>query len=80
MSHRHAAHAHHVVEAFEAMLSESGRQHVGTRHFEELAILIESAIEAALVQEMEATADMLEKMSHDIRLSAEHFERPDKPD
>lgn len=74
MTHRHQEHARQVVERFSEMLSESGRQHVGKGHLDELSLLIESAISSAVLEEMETAADKLDKLAHEMRKSAEHFE------
>ena len=61
------------------MLSESGRQHVGQAHFDELSLLIESAISSAVLEELEAAADKMDKLAHELRNAAEHFDAPDQP-
>ena len=74
MTKMHSKHADQVVQRFRDMLSDSGRQHVGERHFDELSLLIESAIDTAILEEAEAWADQLEQMAHRMRHSAETFE------
>ncbi|HID50224.1 MAG TPA: phosphatase [Chromatiales bacterium] len=76
MTHRHLNHAQQVVERFRDMLSESGRQHVGQAHFDELSLLIESAISSAVLEELEAAASKMERLAHELRSSAEHFDVP----
>lgn len=73
MNRKHFPHAQHVVETFKHMLSESGRQHVGEKHFDELGLLIESAISTAVLEDMERAADALEDMAHKMRNNAEHI-------
>jgi hypothetical protein len=73
MTRKHVPHAQHVVEAFKAKLSDSGRQHVGDRHFDELALLVESAISTAVLETMEHTADSLVTMAEKLRKEAEHI-------
>lgn len=79
MTHRHLTHAQQVVERFRDMLSESGRQHVGQAHFDELSLLIESAISSAVLEELEAAADKMDRLAHELRSTAEHFDAPDQP-
>lgn len=73
MNRKHMPHAQQVVDNFKGKLSESGRQHVGEKHFDELALLIESAISTAVLEEMERAADSLEAMAHRMRNNAEHI-------
>jgi predicted Co/Zn/Cd cation transporter (cation efflux family) len=76
MSRRYAKHATEVVERFKELLSPSGRSHVGENHFSELAMLIESAITTSVLEEMEQAADQIDKLAHDLRSHAEHYEAP----
>lgn len=73
MNRKHMPHAQHVVDAFKNKLSDSGRQHVGEKHFDELALLIESAISTAVLEEVEHAADALEEMAKKMRNNAEHI-------
>lgn len=73
MAHKHLAHAQNVVESFKQKLSATGRQHVGERHFDELTLLIESAISTAVLEALEHTADRLEGVAEEIRRSAEQI-------
>jgi hypothetical protein len=74
MTHRHAAHAERVVDSFRELLSESGRQHVGEKHFEELMLLVEAAISSAVLTEMEWAADRTDELAHRLRNYAERFD------
>ncbi|MCG6935757.1 MAG: phosphatase [Proteobacteria bacterium] len=76
MTHRHLTHAQQVADRFKNMLSESGRQHVGQAHFDELSLLIESAISSAVLEELESAADKMDKLAHELRSAAEHFDPP----
>jgi hypothetical protein len=78
MSHTQAKHAKQVVETFKNLLSESGRQHVGVHHFDELELLIESAITSAVMEEMEGCADKMQELAQEIRFKAEHYDKPAK--
>ncbi|RLT96896.1 phosphatase [Ketobacter sp.] len=75
MTQKQTQHAQQVVDAFKDKLSKSGIEHVGQKHFEELQLLIESAIDAAVFLEMERVADQVSSLAHSIRNSAEHFDR-----
>jgi predicted Co/Zn/Cd cation transporter (cation efflux family) len=74
MSKNQTQHAQDVVNAFKEKLSKSGIEHVGQKHFDELQLLIESAIDSAVFLEIESVADKVDSLAHQIRNSAEHFE------
>ncbi len=78
MTHRHTEHAQQVVERFQDMISESGRQHIGQKHFDELVLLIESAMSTAVLEELEIAADQMNALAHQMRNYAEHFDKPKK--
>jgi len=73
MTHKHLAHAERVVNSFKEKLSQSGREHVGDRHFDELSLMIESAISTAVLEEMEHAADRIHTVVESIRKDAEHL-------
>ncbi len=73
MTHKHLSHAERLVDTFKKKLSKSGRDHVGDKHFDELALMIESAISTAVLEEGEHTADKLQDMVDSIRKGAEHL-------
>jgi len=75
MSHRHQQHAHEIVERFKEMISESGRQHIGKTHFDELALLIESGISSAVLDELETAANKMDDLAHQLRNYAEEFDK-----
>ena len=79
MTKPQAKHARTIVETFKSRLSPSGREHVAQVHFEELEMMIESALDSVLVEELENIADRLEAMAGAIRKSADHFDAPDMP-
>jgi hypothetical protein len=67
-------HAWQVVDHFKAMLSATGRQHVGEKHFQELALLIEAAIDSALLEENANCVSELEQVLDRMKRRGEHFE------
>ena len=73
MTHKHLPHAERVVNTFKDKLSKSGREHVGDKHFDELALMIESAISTAVLEESEHAADRLQELVNSIRKGAEHL-------
>ena len=74
MSKSQTEHAQKVVASFKEKLSKSGVEHVGQKHFDELQLLIESAIDSAVFLELENVVDKLETLTHDVRRSAESFD------
>ncbi|PIE24017.1 MAG: phosphatase [Neptuniibacter caesariensis] len=74
MTMKQAQHAQNVVSAFQAKLPASTVDEISDVHFAELALLIESAISAAVLQEMEKTADKIDVLAHEVRHFAEHFD------
>ena len=73
MTHKHLPHAERVVNTFKDKLSQSGREHVGDKHFDELALMIESAISTAVLEEVEHAADRIHEVVESIRKGAEHL-------
>ena len=73
MTHKHLPHAERVVNAFKDKLSQSGRDHVGEKHFDELTLMIESAIATAVLEEIEHAADKVHDVIESVRKEAEHL-------
>ncbi len=73
MTHKHLPHAERVVDAFKQKLSQSGREHIGNKHFDELTLMIESAISTAVLEEVEHAADSIHDVVESIRKEAEHL-------
>lgn len=74
MSKSQAAHAERVVDQFKSLLSATGRQHVGEKHFAQLALLIESAIDSTVLEENAHYVAELEKIVSRMKRSGEHFD------
>ncbi len=74
MTHRHAKHANQVVEHFKQALPDSTRKHIGAKHFDELALMIESALSATVLEALEQAADRVEALATGLRRSAEEFD------
>jgi len=73
MTHKHLPHAERVVNNFKGRLSQSGRDHVGDRHFDELTLMVESAISTAVLEAVEHAADSIRDVVESIRKEAEHL-------
>ena len=74
MTMKQTEHAKKVVESFQAKLPEAMVRDISEAHFDELALMIESAISAAVLEEMEKAADKIDLLAHNIRHFAEHFD------
>lgn len=66
-------HAQEITNRFRELVENAGDS-LNVEHYDELSLLIEAGIDAALVDYMELTATNLEKLAHEIRHSAEFFE------
>ncbi len=66
--------ARKVVDHFKQVLSASGRKAVSDTHFEELELMIESAIEAAILEDVANYAARLEKVIAEMKRSASTFD------
>ena len=66
-------HAQEIANRFRELVEDAGDS-LDARHYDELSLLIESGIDAALIDYMDSVALKLEKMAHDIRHSEEFFE------
>lgn len=66
-------HAQEITDRFRDLVESAGDV-LNAEHYDELSLLIEAGLDAALVDHMEITATNLEKMAHNIRHSAEFFE------
>jgi len=73
MTHKHLPHAERVVNVFKEKLSQSGREHVGDKHFDELTLMIESAISTTVLEEVERAVDRIHDVVESIRKDAEHL-------
>jgi hypothetical protein len=67
-------HAERVVGHFRESVSESARKYIGERHFEELVLMIESAIDAAVLEELANHVQQLERVVAHMKHSAERFD------
>lgn len=66
-------HAQEITNRFRELVEDNGDR-LDDNHYDELSLLIEAGLDAALVDYMETTANKLEKMAHDVRHSAEFWE------
>jgi len=73
MTHKHYSHAERVVNAFKEKLSNSGREHVGDKHFDELTLMIESAISTSVLEQVEQAVDKIQETVTAIRKDVEHL-------
>ena len=76
MTEQQTAHATKVVNRFRAMIGDTCSQQLDEEHWEELVLLVESAMDAVVLDAEEKICDQLEDMVKKIRSDAEHFDRP----
>ncbi len=69
----HTNHAQEITNRFREMVEENDDR-LKDSHYDELTLLIEAGLDAALFDYMEATAKRLEKMALEMRHSAEFWE------
>jgi len=67
MESHQSKHAHHVVESFKKVIPKSARSHLTDEHFEELALLIEAAIDSSLVAGLGNASSIAEKAAKKIK-------------
>ncbi len=65
------SHARKVVDQFKQLLSSQEIQCLEDEHFDELTLLIEAAIDAAVLDALEKTADRMEELARETRHLAE---------
>ncbi len=64
-------HARKVVDQFKQLLSSQEIQCLEDEHFDELVLLIEAAIDAAVLDALEKTAERMEQLARETRHLAE---------
>lgn len=71
MSHSQAAHARKITDRFVELLGEELSYQVGEKHILELALLIESAINASVLKAEETLLSKLQIIIDEIRMDAQ---------
>ena len=66
-------HAQEMTDRFRELVENAGDT-LDSKHYDELSLIIEAGLDAALVDNLEKMANKLDKMAHDVRHSAEFFE------
>jgi len=66
MNKMQSEHAIRVVNAFKAMLTEDARADVTEEHFGELALMIEAAIDASLVDQLNQASAIVQQAATEI--------------
>lgn len=74
MTEHYEHHAERVVAGFKDMLGEELVRAVGDQHFQELAMLIESAISSSVLDELERAADQVAAVATGLRRHAENYD------
>lgn len=74
MTQEQNTHARKVAHRFRDLVENSDHPNLDDEHYEELVLLIESAIDSVLVEKMEKIADAMEDLARKVRSDAEHFD------
>ncbi|ATX82400.1 hypothetical protein Ga0123462_1537 [Mariprofundus ferrinatatus] len=67
MESSQSKHAHHVVKSFKKIIPDDASSILSAEHYEELALLIEAAIDSALVDQLEAASNIAKKAAKEIK-------------
>lgn len=70
---QHTKHAQQITERFHELVNDAGEE-LSEQRYQELTLLVEAAIDTALMECMEKMADKLVAMSKSLRRDAEFFE------
>ena len=65
-------HAQEITERFRELVEQAGDK-LPEEHYVELGLLIEAAIDTALVDKLEKIADKIDGLAHAVRNDAEQF-------
>ena len=74
MSKHYGKHAKKVVKGFKEILDEEARKAISRESYDQLAMLVESAISTAVLDAVESAANDLEKAVRKVRHSAERYD------
>jgi hypothetical protein len=74
MTEHYRDNAQSIVDAFKSVLEDDQISAIGEENFDQLRVLVESGIATVLLQNMEAVADRIDALGHEVRNQAEHFE------
>ncbi|MCB1718288.1 MAG: hypothetical protein KDK04_04655 [Candidatus Competibacteraceae bacterium] len=69
-----AKHAEQVVNRFRQMVAEAGDT-LTDAHYQELNLLVEAALDAVIVQQLDTFANQLEQMAQAVRRDGDFFSR-----
>ncbi len=67
-----AKHAEQVVNRFRQMVAEAGDT-LTDAHYQELNLLVEAALDAVIVQQLDTFANQLEQMAQAVRRDGDFF-------
>jgi len=74
MTKNHKKHSEEIVRNFREQLSPKALKAIEEDQFEELALMIESALSTAVLEHIEEAADQLMVLAKQFRKKVEHFE------
>ena len=71
---RRTKHAQEVADRVKELVENAGDT-LAQSHYDELTLLIEAAIDTALVDQLESIGNKLDNLAHEMRHDAEFFEQ-----
>ena len=74
MKQNYKKHAEDIVKFFKEQLSEGALQEIQEEDFDELCVMVESAISTSVLEATEHAADRLDELAKHLRKGVEHFE------
>jgi predicted Co/Zn/Cd cation transporter (cation efflux family) len=74
MTQHYEAHANRIVDAFKGLLGEEAAAQIGDEHYDELSMMIESALSSSVIEELEHAADKIAELAANVRKHAEHYD------
>jgi hypothetical protein len=74
MTQHYEAHANRIVDAFKELLGEETAAQITQEHYDELSMLIESALSNSVIEELEKAADNVSALAANIRKHAENYD------
>ena len=74
MKQNYKKHAEEIVQYFQQQLSKKALKQIKKGDFDELTVMVESAISTSVLQATEQIAERLQELSKQLRKGVEHFE------
>jgi len=73
MAQHSAKHAAEVVDQFKSLIGDAATASIDDEHFAELQLMIESAIDTAVLMRLERIATDIRHLAEQVKHDAEHY-------